>query len=59
VLAGGHLLLRRLGSYGIIFMNACYYNYCHGNAVEGSRTLCLLSVCRVVHDHLLLKNFES
>jgi hypothetical protein len=34
-LIGGHLLLRDIGCNGIIFMNACCYNHCHGNIVKG------------------------
>jgi hypothetical protein len=39
-----HLLLRDYGPYGIIFMNVCCYNCCHGNSVKGFWALCLLSI---------------
>jgi hypothetical protein len=36
MLVGHHfLLLRGFGPCGIIFMNVCFYNRCHGNAVTG------------------------
>jgi hypothetical protein len=35
VLVGDHLLLRKFGPYGIIFMNICCCIRCHGNVVQG------------------------
>jgi hypothetical protein len=35
----------------------CCYNRYHGNAVKGFWALCLLSVCLLVGDHLMLRNF--
>jgi hypothetical protein len=34
------ILLRDFGPYGIICMNVCCYNRCHGN-FKGFRALCL------------------
>jgi hypothetical protein len=52
-----YLLLRNFGHYGKIFMNVCCYNRCHGNAVKGFLALCLLSICWLDGDHMLLRVF--
>jgi hypothetical protein len=37
------------GLYGIIFINACFYNRCHGNnTFEEFQVPCILSISRLV-----------
>jgi hypothetical protein len=33
-LVDDNLLLRDFGCYGVIFMNVCVVNHCHGNTVQ-------------------------
>jgi hypothetical protein len=41
----------------MIFTNVCCNNRCHGNAVKAFWALCLLSICWLVGDHLLFRDF--
>jgi hypothetical protein len=34
-LVSDHLMLRDFGPYGIIYMNVCCHNVCHGNSGKG------------------------
>jgi hypothetical protein len=40
-----------------IYECVCCYNHCHGNAVKGFEALFHLSVCWLLGDHLLLRDF--
>jgi hypothetical protein len=41
-----------------IYECVCCFNHCHGNAVKGFEALFHLSVCWLLGDHLLLRDFE-
>jgi hypothetical protein len=40
-----------------IFECVCCYKHCHGIAFKEFVVLCLLSLCWLVDDHLILKDF--